>query len=105
MKIIFDKLYLRELYEKGKTSDKKHRFQPDIIKRYRKVIHIMENAPKLTDLMTMNSLKYKKLQGDKKVISSVRVTDKYRIEFEEKCINGQNITSICNIKELSNHYE
>lgn len=33
MIVIFDKDYLRELYETGK-SDKKHRFQPDIIKRY-----------------------------------------------------------------------
>ena len=31
MEIIFDKEYLRQLYEEGKTTDKKHRFQPHII--------------------------------------------------------------------------
>ena len=31
MDIKFDKKYLEELYLKGKTSDKKHRFQPQII--------------------------------------------------------------------------
>ena len=31
----FDKDYLRELYETGK-NDNKHRFQPDIVKRYKR---------------------------------------------------------------------
>lgn len=34
MEITFEKEYLRELYEEGKASNKKYRFQPDIIKRY-----------------------------------------------------------------------
>ena len=29
-----DKDYLRQLYEKGKADDKKHRYQPDIVTRY-----------------------------------------------------------------------
>jgi proteic killer suppression protein len=31
MEITFEKEYLRELYETGKTTDKKYRFQPQII--------------------------------------------------------------------------
>jgi proteic killer suppression protein len=31
MKVEFKKEYLRELYENGKTTDKKHRFQPQIV--------------------------------------------------------------------------
>ena len=34
MIVTFDKEYLKELYITGKCSDKKHRFQPDVIKRY-----------------------------------------------------------------------
>ena len=34
MEIKFDKDYLRQLYEKGKADDKKHRYQPDIVTRY-----------------------------------------------------------------------
>lgn len=30
MFIEFDKDYLRELYEQGRTSDKKHRYQPEV---------------------------------------------------------------------------
>lgn len=36
MEIIFAKEYLKELQLTGKTSDKRYRFQPDIIKRYRR---------------------------------------------------------------------
>jgi len=54
MEIRFDETYLEELYETGKTSDKKYRFQPQIVKKYRKTI----------DTLT-----------------------------------------VCNIKELSNHYQ
>lgn len=32
MEIMFNKKYLRELYESGSTTDKKHRFQPDVVK-------------------------------------------------------------------------
>jgi proteic killer suppression protein len=38
MIVTFDKEYLKELYETGKTNDKKYRFQPDIIWRYQKRI-------------------------------------------------------------------
>jgi proteic killer suppression protein len=36
MKIAFEKEYLRELYEIGKTTDKKHHFQPQVVNGYLK---------------------------------------------------------------------
>ena len=36
MFITFEETYLQDLYEKGKTGDKKHRYQPDIVRRYQK---------------------------------------------------------------------
>jgi len=38
MEIKFEKKYLEELYEYGKSSDKKYRFQPQIVAKYRKTI-------------------------------------------------------------------
>ena len=38
--------------------------------------------------MKINSLNYEKLKGDKKGLSSVRVNDRYRIEFEEYTVDG-----------------
>ena len=52
-----------------------------------------------------NSLNYERLEGNKEGLSSVRVDDQYRIEFEEEFEDGQTIATICNITELSNHYK
>lgn len=71
MIVTFDKDYLRELYETGK-GDKKHRFQPDIIKRYRKGIDLIKSANKVEDLFLLPSLRYEVLKGDKAGISSIR---------------------------------
>lgn len=105
MKILFTKDYLKELYEEGKTSNKKHRFQPDIIKRYKNTIDKLRVASKTEDLYQLKSLNYEKLIGDKKGLESVRVNDKYRIEFISS-IEGEepHTITICEIVALSNHY-
>ena len=105
MEIIFAKQYLKDLHITGKTAERKYRFQPDIIKRYRKTVDRLAAVKRIEDLYIIQSLKYEKLTGNKKGISSVRVSDKYRIEFEEIKIKGDDYVSICNIIELSNHYK
>lgn len=100
MIVTFDKVYLRQLYETG-NSDKKHRFQPDIIKRYKKGVDYLKSANKVEDLYLLPSLRYEVLTGDKAGISSIRVNDQYRIEFTV----SQSTITICNILELSNHYK
>ena len=99
------KEYLEELYENGKTSNKKYRFQKDIIKRYKNTIDKLKVANKIEDLYPIKSLNYEKLRGNKKDLESVRVNDKYRIEFMSS-IEGEepNIITICEIVELSSHY-
>jgi len=57
MEIKFDKTYLEELYSLGKTTDKKHRFQPQIILKYRKTIDILESVARVEDLFRYNSLR------------------------------------------------
>ena len=105
MEILFDKDYLKELYVTGKSNDKKHRYQPQIINKYVRVIDMMMSLPDALSLMRINSLNFEKLKGDKKRLSSVRVNDQYRIEFEEYTVDGHSIATICNITELSNHYK
>ncbi|GAB1414957.1 hypothetical protein MASR2M117_03630 [Paludibacter sp.] len=56
MKIEFEKDYLRELYEKGQSSDKKHRYQPQIINGYVKCVKAMVNASSIEELFSFNSL-------------------------------------------------
>ena len=78
----------------SRQSDKKHRYQPQIINKYVRVIDIMMSLPDTLSLMKINSLNYEKLKGDKKGLSSVRVNDRYRIEFEEYTVDGQSIATI-----------
>ena len=47
MEIVFDKQYLEDLYLNGKTSDKKHRFQPNVVAKYRKTIDLLESVVKV----------------------------------------------------------
>ena len=102
MDIIFEKDYLRELYYDGKTSDKRHRYQPDIVKRYVRVIDILDSVEKVEDLFRYNSLHYETQIGDKAGLESVRVNNQYRIEFSTSV---EGTITICNIIELSNHYK
>lgn len=105
MVVTFGQEYLQELYVNGRTTSKKHRFQPDVIVRYVKVINMMKNMNNVLDFARYNGLHYEHLSGDKNGYSSVRVNNKYRIEFTEETIGDQQIATICNITELSNHYQ
>ena len=105
MEITFEQTYLEELYLKGKCSDKKHRFQPQVISIYRKTIDLMESLSVVEDFFRYKSLNYETLSGDKNGVSSVRVNNPYHIEFKAtQAVSGCNIT-VCNILELSNHYK
>lgn len=65
----------------------------------------MSEVPNILSLMKYHSLNYEKLIGNKKGISSVRINDQYRIEFLESIKEGEKIATICNIIELSKHYQ
>lgn len=105
MIVTFDKKYLEELYVDGKTTNKHYRFQPDIVSRYIKVINIMKNAGNINDIKRLSGLHYEQLVGDKNGLSSVRVNNKYRVEFIEMTEGEQTIATICNITDLTNHYQ
>lgn len=105
MEIKFEKKYLEELYLNGKTSDKKHRFQPQIIAKYRKTIDLLESLTVVEDLYRYHSLNYEVLVGDKAGMESVRVNDQYRIEFKTTKVVSEIVVTLCNIIELSNHYK
>ncbi|MDR3226193.1 MAG: type II toxin-antitoxin system RelE/ParE family toxin [Prevotellaceae bacterium] len=106
MDIRFEKEYLRELYEKGTTNDKKHRFQPQIINGYLKCVKALDEAVRIEELFKFNSLGYEKLSGDKKGLSSLRINNQYRLEFRE--ITNQTdkfIIEICSLVDITNHYK
>ena len=65
----------------------------------------ISTAKRVEELFLFNSLNYEVLKGDKDGISSIRVNDKYRIEFTVSNNDAETIVYICNILELSNHYK
>ncbi|HOG05407.1 MAG: type II toxin-antitoxin system RelE/ParE family toxin [Paludibacter sp.] len=105
MNIVFGKPYLRDLYELGKTRDKKYRFQPQVIKAYVKCVKVLSKILTIEELYRIHSLNYKKLVGNKKGLSAVRINDQYRLEFKE-IINPNNLTEIeiFELTDISNHY-
>ena len=105
MIVTFEEDYLRELYEDGQASDKKHRFQPQIIKKYTRVVDLMMEEANVMGLTEYGGLHYEHLHGDKEGLSSVKVNDQYRIEFREILEGDKTIAEMVSLTELSNHYK
>lgn len=105
MQIEFMEDYLLELYEQGKTKNKKHRFQPQVIRKYKQKIDILKAVSRVEDLFVMNSMNYEVLTNSNGR-QSVRVDGKFRIEFYTSTEGQEPDTiTICSIAELSNHYQ
>lgn len=106
MEVVFEKKYLEELYYLGKTSDKKHRYQPQVINGYLKCVKALDEAQRVEELFRFNSLNYEKLKGDKKGLSSLRINNQYRLEFREIASESDHsIIEICSLVDITNHYK
>ena len=105
MIVTFEEDYFRELYENGQASDKKHRFQPHIVKKFTRIVDLIIELSNVMDLTRFSGLHYEHLHGDKEGLSSIRVNDQYRIEFREILEGEKTIAEVVSILELSNHYK
>ena len=105
MIVTFEQTYLQELYDQGVAKDKHHRFQPQIVKKYTRIIDLMMELDNVLVLAQYGGLHYEHLHGDKEGLSSVRVNNQYRIEFREITQDEKKIAEIVSITELSNHYK
>ena len=91
MEITFEQDYLRELFYEGRAKDKKHRFQPQIVRKYIKVLNLMESLDSTEYLYRFAALHYETLVGDKAGRESVRVNDQYRIEFRSETVGTERL--------------
>jgi proteic killer suppression protein len=107
MDIHFDKNYLRELYEEGKSHDKQHRYQPGVVKNYQKCVKILSTVLRIEDLFLFRSLRYEVLSGNKQGVSSVRINDQYRLEFIISASDSSDevVVTICTLTDITNHYK
>ena len=104
MEIVFQKEYLSELFYQGKTSDKQHRFQLEVIRKYVKVVSILEAVARMEDLFRFNSLHFEALHNQENYYS-VRIDYHYRLIFWMDKRADETIFSICNIEDITNHYQ
>lgn len=105
MIVKFEKDYLRALYVDGVSTDKKFRFRSDVVRRYKRAVDYLKWASRKEDLFRINSLRFEALKGNKKGLHSIRVNDQYRIEFTITETEEDLLLTVCNIVELSKHYE
>ena len=106
MVIEFAEKYLQELYEEGKASGKRHRYQKEVVNQYIKTVDVLRNAPDTEYLYKLKSLHYEKKEGILKGIEAVYVNKQYRLEFISR-IEGEapDKIIICSLLDLSSHYK
>lgn len=103
MKIYFNNKYLEELAQsmpKGKM-----RYSLEVITMYRKKLVILGNVRNSSELRMFKSLHFERLTGDKLGLYSIRVNEKYRLEFSLDKKGDMVIEEIVIIEDLSNHYK
>ena len=106
MVILFDKEYLEEFYYYGKCSDNKYWLQPHIVKGYVKCVKILEKARIIEDLFPYHGLNFEALKGNKTGLSSIRINNQYRLEFEVLIDKetDEHIINVCKLIDITNHY-
>lgn len=97
---------LLELFENGKTSDKKYKRLPiAAIKGYVKAVNKMRAATRIEDIMRDHGLRYERLHGDRKDQESVRCNDVWRLIFQSSPSDGSIIITEIELIEISHHYD
>ena len=97
---------LLELYENGKTSDKRYRRLPiQVIKGYKKAVDYMRAAQRIEDLFRLKGLNYEALHGDRKGQESVRWNYTWRLIFKSSPLDGSIVITEIELLEISHHYD
>ena len=106
MEVSFKSQLLVDLYEGNKVKDKEFRSNPNLIKQYVKTVDRLKSVEKIEQLFQFAGLNYEKLKGNYKGSSSVRVSNQYRLIFQEILSDEEPFEVVLlEIEELSNHYQ
>lgn len=103
MRVQFKTEYLAYLYVTPLEEIKgKHVFPKEIVKQYKKKIHLLININRIEQLKQFRGLNFEFLNGDRKGECSIRLNKQYRLLFEQK---SEKEISVILINEISKHYE
>ena len=101
MVIEYEKDYLEELYNNGKCTNKKYRFQKSVVTKYQKRIDTLMAATPIEDLFVFNSLNFEALDNG----YSIRIDYHYRLEFKIRQEGIEPVVTICTVTDITNHYQ
>lgn len=104
MIIEYDQKYLEELYLDSKSSDKKHRYQPQVITKYQRRIDTLIAANRIEDLFVFNSLNFESIDSANNLYS-IRIDYHYRLILKITMTQTEPVVTIARIIEISNHYQ
>lgn len=96
MDMTFGDLSLQVLRD---DPDAKSHFAAPIVKAYRKTLNIIERAKDERDIYAMNSLRFKRLQGDRQHQHSLRLNDQWRLIVEIQEAKPRNIIRVVAIED------
>lgn len=102
MVIEYEKDYLEELYNDGKCTNKKYRFQKQVVIKYQKRIDTLMAATRIEDLFVFNSLNFEALDNS---FFSIRIDYHYRLVFKVRQEGAEPIVTICTVTDITNHYQ
>ena len=102
MVVEYEKDYLKELYDSGKCTNKKYRFQKQVVAKYQKRIDTLMAATRIEDLFVFNSLNFEALDNG---YFSIRIDYHYRLEFKVRQEGPEPIVTICTVTDITNHYQ
>lgn len=105
MNISFEDNALEELYVSGKTKDHKYsKLNPDIVRKYVKVVNYLRATRRIEDLFLIASLHYEKKKGDLHGVDAVWINRQYRLLFHSSPDETGIIVNAL-LLEISKHYE
>ncbi|MGC3977655.1 MAG: type II toxin-antitoxin system RelE/ParE family toxin [Paludibacteraceae bacterium] len=104
MNIEYANSALKELFEEGKTSDKRYKkLAYPVVKQYISKVNYLRSANRIEDLYKIKSLHYEKKKGDLQDIEAIWINDQYRLLFQ----STEGVTFIITevlLLEISKHY-
>lgn len=103
MKIYFNNKYLEELAASEPKG--KRKYSLEVVIMYRKKLVILGNVKNSSELRAFKSLHFERLKGGKLGLYSIRVNEKYRLEFSVNKEMDIVVEEIIIIEDLSNHYK
>lgn len=103
MVIRFNSKYLEALAQEDPKG--KPRYSAEVITMFRKRLLLISMAENTNDLRALKSLHFELLKGSKQARYSIRINDKFRLEFSIEKEKGIIIEEIIVIEDLSNHYK